>query len=219
MYKYVKKKYADQLFNQNRIRIGTLNWYRDMEEDKKGIADPLEGSYRDELKVKSFTEKDYLNNRTVRQNIPNFLGIDKSWSNVTIKNFSIIDYKQASNFLIFCSAHKKSQELFNEFEGADTCYEIHNHKKFFQLITRELKKQIKSRITFINAFYIDYGDYHRTRNNIYEDALHPVLVKTRKFERQCEVRAVWEVEDPSILEPFYDLQVPHLRTCCRLINP
>ena len=40
MYKYLRKKYADQLFNENGIRIGTLNWYRDME-NKKGISDPL----------------------------------------------------------------------------------------------------------------------------------------------------------------------------------
>lgn len=217
MYKYVKEKYADQLFIENGIRIGTLNWYRDME-TKKGISDPLEGSYQDILKVESFNEKDFFSRPGLRENLQGVFSIAENCSNVIIGNFDLVRRRNSPNLLIFCCAHTKSKDLLNEFEGANTCYHIHKPFPFYQLVTWALKQKLGCPVDFLGVFKIDYDEYERTRDDLDSRPLHPALAKTKDFQGQCELRAIWEVPEEFITELYYDLNVIGLRKSCRIVD-
>lgn len=216
MYKYTEKFVADLLFNENRIRIGTLNGFRDMEA-KQGISDPLEGSYGDHVEING-TDEDYHNNAVFRQNVQNFVQMDASSSHITFKNCFVKTTRRSPNYLIFCSAHTKSIQLLKQFDGADTCFHIYKPKTFFDLITWALDKQFQYPVRFLGVHEVSYKPYQRQRSAIDSRPIHPALAKTEEFLPQCELRAIWEIPQELITEPYYDLQVLGLKKYCRLIE-
>ena len=218
MYKYLKKKYADQLFNENIIRIGTLNWYKDMEKENKGRADPLEGTYEDLLTITG-TGEDYYSNSVFRQNVAEFIHFEPSARATSIKNLKIVTLRESPNYLIFCSAHTKSVNVLKQFKGADTCFHIYKPDTFFQLITWALEKQFQQPVKFLGVHPVSYKPFRRERSAIDLEAhIHPVLAKTEEFEPQCELRGIWEIPQHLITKPYYDLQIPGLRKFCRIVD-
>lgn len=217
MYKYTEKFVADLLFNENSIRIGTLNGFRDMEA-KQGISDPLEGSYQDKLKIDYFDERDFYTNPNLRQNVQNSFSIGPGCHNVRFINPTIITTRYSPNYLIFCTAHSKSEKLLNEFEGADTCYNIHKPFSFYQLITWELEKELQCKVNFLGIYEVIYDEYERIRSGMNSRHIPPALAKTKEFSPQCELRAIWEVPQNLITKHHYDLNVLGLRKYCQIID-
>lgn len=216
MYKYTEKFVMDLLFNENKIRIGTLQGFRDMEA-KHGISDPKEGSYNDIVHIDKLTGQEYYDHPKRRENFGNgFLG--PGCEGLTITNSNFIFERSSPNFLIFCCAHTKSADLFSEFDGADVCYEIRKPQTFFELITWALEKKFNCEVIFRGIFKVDYDEYDRERPNLDTDFLHPALVKTKTFSPQCELRAIWQVPEGLITEPYYDLQVVGIRKSCRVVE-
>jgi len=218
MYKYTEKFVADLLFNENRIRIGTLNGFRDMEK-RQGISDPLEGSYEDHVVIHG-TDTDYRENHLFRENLKGFINID---SNANVQNIKFINCSSQTkrvspNFLIFCSAHTKSFEVMEQFDNADSCFHIHKPETFFQLITFALEKEFEGKVNFLGVHKVNYNSYLRKRSALDSKPIHPALAKTEDFIPQCEVRAIWEIPQHLITKPFYDLQIFGLRRFCRLIQ-
>lgn len=216
MFKYTESFVADLLFKENRIRIGTLNGFRDME-SKQGISDPLEGSYDDHVIING-TEKDYFNNPIFRENLKGLIHIEDSCSNITITNCTSLTKRVSQNFLIFCCADKESSDLFKQFDRADTCFTISKPHRFFTLITWALEKEFNCAVDFLGVHKISYQPYTRKRSAFDSLNIHPALAKTEEFRPQCELRAIWQVPQDLITKPFYDLQVSGLKKTCSLIN-
>lgn len=212
MYKYTQKFVSDLLFLENTIRVGTLYGFRDMEA-KQGISDPKEGEYEDTLHLDYFhMEEEDAHNPLLQHNLPGIM-IQNS------RDIKIINTRKSVNYIIYCTAHTKSKEIMNQFEGADTCIEIYKKQTFYQLMTWALAKELKTQVKFLGVHPVNYDHYNRVRYNPYEYSLHPVLAKTKEFEPQCELRAIWEVPDDSLIsKSFYDLSVTGLRKCCKLIE-
>lgn len=216
MFKYTEKFVADLLFNENRIRIGTLNGFRDME-SKQGISDPLEGSYSDQVIING-TEKDYYNNPTFRQNSKGFIHIGSNCTDIQMINCISTQTRVSKNFLIFCCASINSPKLMSQFEGATTCFTIQNPNTFFTLITWALERYFSHKVNFLGVHPISYQPYKRMRSAHNSNPIHPALAKTNEFIHQHELRAIWEVPTSLITKPFYDLQIVGLRKTCRLVN-
>lgn len=217
LYKYTEKFVADLLFNENCIRIGTLNGFKNME-SKKGISDPLEGSYKDKLSIDYFTEKDLFNNPLLRRNIGSSIQVSENSGGVVVIGGQFNSIKRSPNYLIFCSAHTKSSEVMEQFEGADTCFHIYKARSFFLLITWALEKKFNKPVKFLGAWGVNYDEYDRQRSGMNSRPLHPALAKTKEFSSQCEVRAIWEVPEDCIKESYYDLKILGLRKFCRIVD-
>lgn len=221
MFKYLKRKYADQLLNEGGIRIGTLYGYRNMEETEanKGRADPLEGKSRDKLHIPYFNNNDFQSNQKLRDNVAHYVNLISGPVTYEFDNCTFSTDLHAPNYLIFCLSHEKSITVMQQFEGADTCVEIVKKEKFFDLITWELNRYFKTEFNFIGVARVQYGPFERFRSGIDSDPLDPVLAKTMKYEPQRELRAIWSIpKDVEITEAFYDLNIFGLNKCCRMIE-
>lgn len=218
MFKYSKKKYSQALLDQGEIRIGTLYWYRDMEE-KKGISDPEEGSFIHNVYQKNITTDKLINEKGLRETISpliKIVGDIHPDSKIHIGGVSFKKRYDSPNLLIFCVSSEKSKEVMSQFEGADTCVEIHKPNTFFQLVTWELEKVLGVPITCHNDWFVSYGDYERT--GYLHEQVSPCLAKTKKFEPQKEVRVIWSVPSDYILKDYYDLKILGLGKCCRILD-
>lgn len=217
MYKYTTKFVSDLLFKKNCIRIGTLNGYRDMEA-KQGISDPLEGSYHETLIIDRFNEQEYYKDPILRENVQHGFHIEQGAINCQIIDCVVESEIKSPNYLIFCTAHKKSKEVMSEFEDATICYQIHKIQSFYQLITWKLEKLFESNLKFHGVVPVHYDEYNRLNSDIRSRRLSPVIAKTSEFSPQCELRAIWEVPEELIKEPHYDLQILGLSKTCRIID-
>lgn len=217
MYKYTEKFVADLLFKKNAIRIGTLEGFQKMEH-KAGISDPLEGYYVDELKLDHFNQDDYHSIPSLKESLKGNMSIGQN-STVNVYGGTFRKEIRSPNYLIFCFAHTKSKSIMQEFEGADTCFQI-VRPLFFPLITWSLEKKLQTKVKFLGVHEIIYGNKLRTRTDKYSERIPPALAKTQQFASQCELRAIWEVpENFTLNQPHYDLtNVVGLRTCCEIIE-
>lgn len=217
MFKYTTKEVADYLFNDDSIQIGTLHYYKKME-NTKGISDPLEGTYIDHFAHRDFSVEEYNRNPKIRESLKGFIDLPaKLGKGCVISGNRMTSRKRSPNFLMFCTSHSKSKDTMSLFDGADTCIEIVDQQKFFTLITQALIKKLKTKITFTGSHPVDYGPFVRERKEF--DFLNPALAKTLKFEEQYEMRSIWQhdkffklSESPKILS------VPGIHQCCKIIN-
>lgn len=190
-------------------------------EEKRGYSDPHEGSFKDVAKIDAFDLEEYRNNELMRETLKDAIRIGNvgEGSVIQFNNVQINTKRIAKNCLIFCSAYKKSLEVMNQFEGTDTCYEIKNIEHFFLLITWALEKKLKTKVKLENIYYVDYDEYERVRcGKTQRVTLPSYIAKTKEFEPQCELRAVWQVPENFKLEEFYDLTIPGLRKYCKFLN-
>lgn len=216
MFKYGKKKYMHGLAERGEIKIGTLYGYKYMEEQKKGVNDPLEGEYINSLYIDNHTfdgsdpDKDSLLRRELSP------GATVA-ENVIINGITFSHRRLSPNRLIFCTSYENSFSVMKEFD-ADCCVEITNMNMFFKLITYELNKIIKN--TFVGACKVEYGNYHK-HNEIRKVKLPPELAKTHDFMGQKELRSIWNVPKELmhlINNDGYILKIPQLKKFCRIVE-
>ena len=106
----------------------------------------------------------------------------------------------------------------NQFDGADTCVLIHKPNSFFQLITWALEQELKHTVKFLGVAKVDYDNHERQRSDVRSIYIHPALTKTKIFEPQLELRAIWELPEQLITQPYYDLKIVGLRKFCRVVD-
>ena len=218
MFKYTKSKYAKLLLEDNIVRVGTLYGFRDMEA-KPGISDPLEGSYLNKIKIDTLDTAKTPITPQLRSNLSGIMSITDSLPfPCTIRGFTHVKAYTSPNCLIFCVSNQKSKKTMQQFKDADTCIEIYDPDKFFTLLNRSVLKKLKNKVKWRGAFDVRYGNYERMQANPYHKPLHPAIVKTKDFSEQHEMRALWLPKAPITLQPFYDLKVPGMKSCCRLIE-
>lgn len=216
MFKYTQEFVLNKLFNENTIRIGTLKGYRDMEA-KQGISDPFEGSYRDALSLAHFSGSDIHSNPELNKAVRGAINVPNS-SEFNFYNTKITTKQVSCNFLIYCCSLKLDKALFEEFEDANVCYEIHKPERFIHLITWALKKELGCNVTFAGVHAVSYKDFERKRMSPSEKLIHPAIAKTPEFANQFETRFLWHAPEDKINKPCYDLNVTGIRKCCRQVN-
>lgn len=224
MYKYLKKEHAVDLLENNGICIGTLYGYKRME-NNKGRSDEFEGMYIDTIEIEHLHADEYFENETIRKNLEGMIEIlpddpnNHSKGNTgSMKNLTIARPRESYNCLIFCISYEKSRTVMEQFEGAEVCVEIHKPDTFFNLITWELKKSFGPSLDFLGIFQIEY-DYLYKKRDLYSTPLPPFITKTLDFAPQKELRAVWALDDESLIDkPFYLHKILGLKKCCRVVE-
>lgn len=215
MFKYNKYNHNDNLVKNGNIKIGTLYYYRDMEQ-LRGISDPLEGSYVSTVSLENITTESLNSDPIKNQHFQfgangNFFHLGESGSIGTfVSNLT----QKSPNYLIFCFSDENSKEVMSEFDGADSCVEIFD-RNFFTCITEHLQKNVHMSVTFQGAYLIDYDEYERPYNG---DLLHPVVCKTKDFMGQKEIRAIWSCDPMFKLDDWYIFDIPELTKYCHFIE-
>lgn len=203
MYKFIKKKYSQQLLLEGNIKIGTLYSYRDSELEK-GISDLNEG-----IKTVSyqFSENAVIGGNHNNPDNKDYIASSQfgvayadETSLIHLGNAQTSKVIESENFFILCL----SREQDAQFEDAnyDSCIYITNDN-FFKELTELINEQIP--VNFLGYYEIIYQDKNEEWNGK-DMGLHPCIIKDNKEEyvKQKEVRAIWEPKDDKIeIEPIY----------------
>ncbi len=188
LYKYINKKYLDDIFIHGRIKIGTLYEYRKEEELGLIVGDKEEGQHNTTLGGDEALEIDLGQNTLEAEYFRNHvLRPDQRHSKVKIimeKGAKLIANTNSPNYYIFCMTSKYSEEVMKEFE-CDACIEIFNPEHFFKIISRV----IRHKATFDGAYEITYGN--KTTDHLNPHTVHPAILKDERYINQEEVRAIW----------------------------
>jgi len=189
LYKYLHAKFANDLVQRGRLRIGTLYEYRNIEKHGAIIGDDLEG--------KKIAYMDIQNETISRENQPEFtkkffhMGNDAS---VNLQNITLEHLTRSPNFYIYSTTEVFDENALTDF-GYDACVLIQNPKKFFIAIS----KKLRDIATFRGSFKCQYQPRrvaHDQDNNI-----DPAIIKGSEYQNQREVRAIW-VPTQKIVEPI-----------------
>lgn len=216
IYRYCSKEVANFLLKDNSIRIGTLHYYKYME-DTQGVSDPRDGEYLDHFTPPPFTAHDLVNHPALQKQIGKWFQVEADSGTKFFGN-TFISKKESPNFLMYCTSYKKSRKTMSQFKDADTCIEILNYERFFYLLTKRLKKHFQKNVNFHGIHPVEYGSYKRHRIGF--EYLNPALAKTPIFTDQYELRSIWTLKNNSRLnEKYYQFIIPGLSECCRLVSP
>jgi len=213
LYKYTQKRFADDFFRDGSLRIGTFEYFRDVERKLSDeIRDEFEAySIRDCINT-SGKALSSLHDGVFSEHISDFIKITGKNVNVILENGASINIARSHrNAYLFCMT-----TIFNKSKmkkmGYDACFEILDTKKFFNEITFALPK---------DTFYQLEGNViYRQRNVAYDSHsdVHPYLNKPEypRFVEQQEYRCVWG-SHLETLPKFLDIKVPNARRYCKRI--
>jgi hypothetical protein len=205
-------RYAKLMTERGCLRIGTLDDFRTAEHFS-GIADDQEGKKTTKVNIK---HKSYKSGSDVAKSLAvlGLVAADETDRNITLENVHTITEHVAPDCYIWCSSSVKSSETMSEFEGADTCVEIHDTKGFFTALSRILKIH---RCYFEGVFTVKYGEKTELWNLV-ELGTHPALLKPTNFKMQNEQRGVWSPMHDMTIKPIL-VQDVELARCCRIVMP
>jgi hypothetical protein len=157
-YKYLKKKHFKEFIEKGIVRIGTIYWYRDCENQK--IRDPLEGrtKYTIEPRKESLTlskeqAQAITNDYRIRGNI--CISPETTFS----------DFLNVPNAFVFCTSLNYDSKLMKKFD-CDSFYKIIDAQSFANKISKELNKKHQLLFTVLNKVnYVDSKDIKITNEN------------------------------------------------------
>ena len=198
MYRYSPKKYASSLLAMGSIRIGTLHDFR-RSEHKKGIADAMEGK----KEIHHYIENRVIENSDQADIDSEAIKYFKQFKvtgdcELRIRKMKIEQEINIFDCFILCSSSRLSKETMNEFEGADACVRIHDSALFYEQITQALS--LITPVFFKGVKAVKYQNKTEKWNG--EDfGSNPLFIKDQKFNRQCEIRAVWTAREGVNIEP------------------
>lgn len=179
LYKYLPKKYAEDLILRSKFRIGTLYGYRDIEKHGTIIGDAGEGE-------KSLY-MDVGNEQWTSGNQPDFakslLNIGEG-STVGMRNITIEKSENSPDYYIYCTTEEFDKQALKDF-GYNACVVIENPERFFAAITKTLRHKGKlegiHRCQYVSRRVEHDKDY----------GIHPAIIKPPIYKDQKEVRALW----------------------------
>jgi hypothetical protein len=225
VYKYLKKKYLNQLIEKGIIRIGTIYWYRDCENKK--IRDPLEG--RTKYTIKPRKESLTLSKEQA-QAITNDYRIK---GNICISpETTFSDYLNVSNAFIFCASLYYDNKLFKKFE-ADTCYKIGDIEAFASNMGKEINKQFPLRLIAMNeVVYVHSKEKKITKKNInsvirntpYNDSgvktiyVEDYFTKPMTYREEVEYRFIFLPHDKIKKDCFVFIKNKKIADFCEVIE-
>lgn len=136
LYKYLSKDFAKNMVNKGEIYIGTLLYYRHIEDITR--VDSNEGK---KSTVNTFPEGDVITSKEEFDNRLAFLkDTNTSYQSGTIKidpGTKFIVNDDITDTYIYCTSKKCSQSLKKKF-NASSCVEIYDVQNFLNAISRKL---------------------------------------------------------------------------------
>lgn len=200
------------------LRIGTLYDYR-RAEHRRGIADPTEGKKWVSHHISSLHVAD-SDDPSLQQSMDyRALGAFRAIhlggaKNIRIQNISLSQEFDVPDCFLYCLSKERSERLYQEFEGADSCVEIFDPHTFFDRVSESLNDI--TRVRFQGVHEVTYSTRTQEWNGV-DWGTHPALLKEPKFQRQAELRAVWTPIYRGTIEPVVigNLDIP---AYCRMVE-
>jgi len=202
MYRYSQKRYSKLLLTLGCIRIGTLHDFRRLEH-KRGIADPQEGKkevfhHIDHLFVADSNDPPLHESKDMRA-LEQFRAVKMENSrDITFKNLTVARKFDHEDCFILCSSRTLSKRTMAQFEGADSCVQITDTSRFYQLLTNVLNSITP--VIFRGAHDVIYQDRKEPWNGL-DWGHHPALIKETKFREQEEIREIWQPRFGGAIQP------------------
>lgn len=212
MYRYSNSQFSNLLTVFGGIRVGTLHDFR-KSEHKKGIADPKEGKKIVEHRIsKEIVTIGDTSSKTARA-AEAFNAIGGDGSVVSLENVTFQKTFDSPDFFVLCSSYGKSLSVMKEFEGADTCVQVHNPEAFYRELTVLLNSVTP--VVFMGVERVNY----RSRTEDWDGSSwgeNPALIKEPMFSEQKEVRAIWVPKFNQPIEPQILGSVELARSCRKI---
>lgn len=203
-FKYMEAKYANELVNEGKLRIGTLRDYRSREKFCGGRLDEDEGT----------SSRSVTLNASCNEDIPDFAKFAVQFApgvkNGRISNFRVTQPWGVDNAYVFCvSKHYAPAELLPDFAPADACVEIINPIEFYRALEDSMAEHGRS-------MGIHDCNYAGRKIEYPAPAVDPFVAKDPRYAHQAEVRVGWQPREP-LTSTFIDIVNPKLRNYCRRI--
>ena len=206
-YKYLDKRYAQNLIQKGEILIRPLNEFKDLDEFTGKIGDKKEGTVRFHPNGKVFDTADPKHNRSFATLISSKIQAGR----VIIDASEHIDIF-TQNCFIYSVSQILDKALQKEFKY-DSCVKITPFEDFYNTLTFNMKKMgYKIIHTELNeCWYLD-------KNFDFSQELPgpPAFIKEKHFESQKEVRCAWTIE--GIDEKPLILSYPEITKFCSLVE-
>lgn len=209
LYKFLKSEYADNLFNNGELRIGTLYDFRNHEAYGNKRGDKDEGQKAIYENVNTLVES--AENNTLSPFVKQVFSIKQGVTNIRIENITVSQPLNSADCYIYCMSYEFNENLYEEFQ-ADVCIEIKSPYKFIGAISKCFKNS-----DFIKLSKIIYTQ----RNQPYgqHDEYHAATIKSENYKPQKEVRSIWVPRYKNSIEPLLVKIQPRLiRRYCRIFH-
>lgn len=220
-FKYMELRFAKDLVEHGRLRINSLNYYKDIEEHGEAVGDAHENTLTAVSAINGTKTGDQLNEleQMVFKPAP---GVDPS--SFSISNLSVAVQAPGRPTYAFCLSDTLSEELVtqmnqeNELAGNppyDACVKIEDHVAFHRLLSKALKEKDLNYYGHGHCSYksreIPWEEWQRGKQQC------PAFVKPKSYSWQKEVRVVFETSSHDDLEPV-DIEIPSLVDLCELVE-
>jgi hypothetical protein len=219
-YKYMEARFASDLADKGKLRINSLNYYKDIEMHGNAVGDREENTYN-AVSVIAGTKKGAELNQLEKMFFKPAPGVDPS--TFFISNMTVRLSVQGKPSYGFCLSDTLSKELVTrmneENESADKlpydmCVKIIDHVKFVKVLSQHLKSRSLEYYghghCFYKSRYISWEEWHRNRDQC------PAFIKGLNYSWQKEVRVIFETESHEDLEPI-DIEIPELIQLCEIV--
>lgn len=186
LYKYLRRNHAEQLISKGVFRIGTLFEFRDIETHGTEIGDSSEGTKSTLYSPEGET--------WTKGNQPewgeNFVKLGEG-SQVSFHGCLMEQEQTSQDYYIYSTTKIFDQNALADF-GYDACIIIHHPQKFFNALSRCFRHTGKFFGVF-NCQYVNRRQWHEQQN-----AIHPAILKDPQYEKQVEVRCMWEPQKSKV---------------------
>ena len=217
MFRYSANQFNTLLLQLGCVRIGTLHDFR-KSEHKRGIADPQEGKKRVTHHIKNLQISDASDPSIRKSKDARSLDEFRVMKLSNQKNITFNDVLVSREFdhpdcFVFCTSKFRSKKTMREFEGADTCVQITNINAFYNLLTKTINTITP--VAFRGVHEVIYTEREEFWNGK-DWGRHPALTKETEFEKQGEIRAIWEPLSNKKIEPIILGNYRLCSTCCKV---
>ncbi|MDN7143802.1 hypothetical protein KC131_24450 [Pseudomonas sp. JQ170] len=213
-FRYSADKYNRSLLNLGNIRIGTLHNFRKAEH-KKGIADGKEGK----KSVSHFIESDIVRGDGSRRSpaVEAFqIAEAKRGAVGELEGVTVRKSFDVSDRFVHCISAGYSLDVLREFDGANSCVEISDIKRFYERLTESLNYVTPVQLEYLGP--VLYADREEIWNGR-DWGVNPAVIKEKHFSPQLEVRAIWRPKLRVPIEPIFLYDVGLVKFCRLLPCP
>lgn len=196
LYKSLLAKYARSMVEEGSVQVGTLCFYRKLEDDKER-HDADEGR----LSLHSDRGSRVYNCTEDLPPVLQAMSIDCGIGGIHTHGESAIRLdSDGPNMLVYCMHDALDERLRRDF--GEACVVIREPTRFINAVDAALRNELERFGRSIGPPQIGRCRYIDRKHN-WHDELPPYwLLKPLCFAHQNEVRAAWAVNDPAHLEPL-----------------
>lgn len=207
LYKYGRREHLDQMISKGTVQIGTVYGYDEATHGPR-IGDDNEGRSR-----QVFTDEN-TRGLSGEVRLPSLFGVPMFNSPDSYGNVAIQD-NIGFNYAIYCVSRCLHRALCKDFcDEYDCAVVVLRPFVFFHHLTNAFQES--GLVDAVRLCQVDDVQYRSRELAPDEGDLVEALIKEPHYQRQAEVRGLWNVGDhPS--EKFYLFDAPAVASCSRLI--